>query len=488
MFREHLIPDKDMYTFCNELQSTTLLTSQTINCIKADLLKRGLDPTKWIGKRYQEYLDLPYEPDISRLEYKLLREDTNEVISVKIPTPVQKGTETVWITWNEIPIILRCDLNADWPQFETNQELSRLNVPQDFISFINACEIRNESAVRFFCEFDGLAVISRNETPLEHKANVPWQRFWKEEGGERVSDTFRLKKHNTMVTKYFHSGGDALFLMNIETKKPIELYLTQDPFAPWMQYEVCTRMNNGIRSDGLFDVRWNGAIGVYTGTNLSIPSFDVESKGVAIQIRQERCQTVPGNKYFMQFVSSSWWHTKAMFVFTAFKTITLLVRPRRIEDGEEAAIFHHMNYGGLGTGIFLINRDGQYFFSHTVGKWIRNAPAVLNRWNLLVLQYLGTQGIVSIEMHTCPLTTLLTDCKPFAKELLAKQNTQYPIYKDKGDAGYIILGGTCADYPRNWSHQSFTGDIAWIHGFRQHLNESMLQKEILQSWGTRWYC
>jgi hypothetical protein len=54
----------------------------------------------------------------------------------------------------------------------------------------------------------------------------------------------------------------------------------------------------------------------------------------------------------------------------------------------------------------------------------------------------------------------------------------------------FALGGTCQDYKdmgSSWNGQSFSGDVAWLHGFRNYLDtDELLLTELQQNWLYRW--
>ena len=65
---------------------------------------------------------------------------------------------------------------------------------------------------------------------------------------------------------------------------------------------------------------------------------------------------------------------------------------------------------------------------------------------------------------------------------------------DRNNSGFLVLGGdNISEYkkkdgrPSGWGQQSFTGDVAWIHGFRNFLDtDDLLRAEIQQIWLNRW--
>jgi hypothetical protein len=55
-----------------------------------------------------------------------------------------------------------------------------------------------------------------------------------------------------------------------------------------------------------------------------------------------------------------------------------------------------------------------------------------------------------------------------------------------------MLGSTGPTYYNKpgmwaWNNNGFTGDVAWIHGFRDYFTSyDMLRAELNQSWLSRW--
>jgi gamma-glutamyltranspeptidase/glutathione hydrolase len=142
-------------------------------------------------------------------------------------------------------------------------------------------------------------------------------------------------------------GGNTWKDQSLVTEARANMFITQEPDAPWMQYEICSRPNNGKGTAvGFFEKRWNGPIAYYEnqGVDKPIPSFDALSSGVVAQTDNAMTYTVPGGKGFLSFTSGSWWRTVSMFAYTAFKTITLLVRPSaNLAASSQASIFSHIS-------------------------------------------------------------------------------------------------------------------------------------------------
>ena len=292
-------------------------------------------------------------------------------------------------------------------------------------------------------------------------------------------------------------------------------YLTQLPQAPWMQFEVCTRPNDGKPSAlGFFEKRWNGPSGFpwYYGSKWTLndqkpyPSFDCEWSKVAVQIDPSRVQGIPGNKGYMSFTPNSWWRTKSCFAFNAFKCITLLVRPMAtLSAGGMASIWWwpswHNIWSPIGMetpGFWVSTANGNdYSFDLWIGNRGHNyKPCKINEWNFVVI-YINCDenGVYNFNFEAAALSDLRTKKQrnTFYNSLSAIQarGTQIVIPsirspQDHHYSGRLILGGG-NPYESGIGRQSFTGDIAWMHGFDSYFdNFEYLNSEIIQSWYSRW--
>jgi hypothetical protein len=283
-----------------------------------------------------------------------------------------------------------------------------------------------------------------------------------------------------------------------------DLYITQEPLAPWLQYELCNKKG----TVAFQDKRWNGPVSFRYGDGKEYPSFDVLSGSVVSQTGEALRKDVPGEKGFLSFVSNSWWHTSSYFHFTAFKTITLLVRPMAtLASGGFGSVFHHCNLmnGAYSAGFYLYNRGGQYTFGYGTnrGQSQVNMPVVMNQWNLVVIQYVGDEnGVKGINFNVEGLATLQNDTgrRAFLAKLASQQSAggggQVMIGNPNDNyvmnSGRLMLGSSGAPSYKaagmnNWNSESFVGDIAWVHGFRNYIDsDDLLKREINQTWISRW--
>ena len=556
----------DAYNFCAELAPTTVLNDQTLKCAR-DYWKQNGGTEKgtgfntilsYRGKSWQTFVNY-----VSQLKTRLnstnkdinvaaIREfigvDTstpNRVIAGDLPkTEETRGAETVWIDLGDARsgsrpvVILRSDMRLAkdgevFPSFSSREQLTaKYRVPADNIALTTAFEIRPDRAatVQYRVTSDDGFMVGYNQNPFENLTKKDWG-SWRYQGpttyqtnaGTMAADD-RVK--NTIVTKWFQGGGLAHFNFDLwfstfgtwtnpstDARGRQHLYLTQEPLAPWLQYELCKRPNTGSGSStGFFEKRWNGKLADTWQGGKPIWSFDVASSGgITYQTMKQNRADVPGGKGYMSVTLQSWWHTRAMFNFTAFKTITLLVRPQAtLARGASVSIFQHVNFNNkFGTGLFLKNINNQYFVTHWVGSRTQDLPITMNQWNLIVLQYQGDQtAITNITCDIAPLTQIKQDMgrRSFLQQIRAKQGSTGPVLylsaiQDRNNAGHLVLGGTSPNYKdakgqdgmlrllKDYQQtvQSFTGDIAWIHGFRNYLDtENLLKAEIDQTWISRW--
>ena len=123
-----------------------------------------------------------------------------------------------------------------------------------------------------------------------------------------------------------------------------------------------------------------------------------------------------------------------------------------------------------------------------------------NEWNLIVFQYVSDEGgLRAVQFDAERFATLRQDGgrRSFLDRLRAKQNVTggylvgNPV-SNRENSGYLVLGAGMSDYLDSgnrwsWKADSFTGDVAWIHGFRTFLDtDELLKTEIEQRWIGRW--
>lgn len=553
------------YNFCSELNNTDKINAGNIACIQNLWRNGGGDAKgseypqigKWNGKSLGEFIAF-------RDSIKAAMDSTNkqvqaDAINKFIGTQTfgtqisldldknanTKGSEVVWMyTAGSAPVILRSDLmmssdgegfpdinegknqvgdgpaQGAWPTFKY-----KLGLPAaENISFTAAFEYRppTNTRIAFKVEVDDAVMIGYNQNPFQgtSTASLDWG-SWK--GNASVTYTSgaydidtAAGKRNTFIVKYANGGGYGSFNMSIadystnltnfkrvakDASAREHMYLTQEPLAPWLQYEICTRPNGGRGASlGFFEKRWNGP-----SSTTNQFSFDVITNAVTYQTDTNSILGVPGTKPYMTFTSQpSRWYTGAMFAYSAFKTITLMVRPTS-QTIPITGIFQHgqdpssANRGGY--SLYLKNQGSSAEFVLDMGAstTIKSAPCVLNAWNFVVIQYVDTDGygIRTITMHAAAYSDLNTNASSRATFLAAIKASQSssapvrtPIMRDVGDitkySGRLILGKP--GWPSaGGAFSSFLGDIAWLHGFRNFIgSDSELYAEINQTWISRW--
>jgi hypothetical protein len=234
-----------------------------------------------------------------------------------------------------------------------------------------------------------------------------------------------------------------------------------------------------------------------------VPSFDVEASSVVYQTSLDRRVGIPGGKAYISFTTNSSWYTRSRFSLTAFRTITLLVRPTGLlaEGGTPRSVFHHINFtNDFGTGLYIKKKNNKYSLTHWVGSDKTDIDVTVGEWNFVVLQYIGdNNGIRNVSCHAAPLASLQLDSsrRAFLEGMKSRQGgTGLVLYgnavQDRANAGHLVLGGTNANFKnakgeQSWKSQSFEGDVAWIHGFRTYLDtDDLLLAEMNQTWKSRW--
>jgi hypothetical protein len=551
---------ENSYNWCNDMSPTSTIDPTNIACVQNNWRNQGGTPegtsypvvSVWQGKTFQSYLNFvktivanTTSPDKATQTTALLQfigtSSTYDSITKTVnmvsalPTVSQtNGSETLWIDigdyWNGStpPVILRCDLmmatNGEIiPRMEkfTTDLKNKYSLPSmNGIAFMNAFEYRpsSDTEIQFKVTADDGFMIGINQNPLEnteHKKN-DWGSWLYQPPTTYTSGKYKMKgdtkqNTNTIITKYFQGQVGSIFQLDINDgagvwKNPIKdttlsanMFLTQEPLAPWLQYETVTRENNGQgKKLGLFEKRWNGPAAFYEnkGVNSPVPSFDVVSAGIAPQIDD-------GVGHHM-FTPGSWWHTKALFAFTAFQTITLMVRPEAsLSAGSFSSVFQHMNFINFAVNLWLYTADGKnYQFAFYNNTAMTYLPCKIGEFNMIVIQYNShAQGIRNIQADAMDLPTLKTSggLNTMFARISNHQSPVGPIImppitneaQRKIGSGMLILGGSCPDYSLQAGSQkniqSFTGDVAWIHGFRTPINTiGMLKAEVEQTWISRW--
>lgn len=555
------------YNFCAELNNTDTINAGNIACIQNLWRNGGGDSMgseypqigKWNGSNVGAFITF-------RDSIKAAMDSTNkqvqaDAINKFIGTQTfgtqisldldknanTKGSEVVWMyTAGSSPVILRCDLmmssdgegfpdinegtnqvdwsartgQGAWPTFKY-----KLGLPAvENISLITAFEYRppTNTRIAFKVAVDDAFMIGYNQNPFQstETANLDWGSWKLQALGTYTSGAYNIDtsagKRNTFLIKYANEGGYGAFNMSIaddptnptnfkrvakDASARQHMYLTQEPLAPWLQYEICSRPNGGRGTSlGFFEKRWNGP-----SSTTNQFSFDVITNGVTYQTDTNSILSVPGTKPYMSFTSQpSRWYTAALFAYSAFKTITLMVRPTS-QTIPVTGIFQHgqdpssANRGGYSLYLKNQGSSAEFVLDTGAGTSIQSAPCVLNAWNFVVIQYVDTDGygIRAITMHAAAYSDLNANASSRATFLAAIKTAQSssapvttPIMRDVGDitkySGRLILGKPGWTSAGNAS-TSFLGDIAWLHGFRNFIgSDSELYAELNQTWISRW--
>ncbi len=566
----------EKFDFCGEFGPTSVIKSDNMTCAEKQWLQAGGTragtgfPTlaRWQGKTFQalqEYITKlkatiqnPREGFVGAASIKDKHNQAmNEFYGTKsaykntIDVPkndLMRGVEAVYFSIlrgpkGDLPIVLGSDarlaskMDMVLPSWSSPRDLAQAGFYRgaqgaNLVAMTTAFEIRPEAntTVSFKVDKTGGFVLAQNRNPFENMNSVgnDWG-SWSNGRATMQSGNYSVSKDrfNVFVSKMYGNvantslqlqtnlGNRGFVNPNANKANTQDFYVTQSPLAPWMQYEICNRANETPGNlIGFFDTRWNGPCALSDGKVVS--GFGTNMKSCVVQTRKDLRQQTPSRKAYLSFITNSWWNTKSYFAYTAFKTITLAVRPTAPPaPGERLSIFQHANFAGYSHGIYLKNiGNGSYIFEFEnrfdgPGAMAQSssrklsAPAQLQKWNLVVLQYLKdstNSGVADFHLAADTFENLeyKTMRTIFLSNLTTAQNRSLGalILENAGanpsHSGLLALGGTMPEYTtssgrRAFMTQSFTGDIAWLHGFRNYLDtDEQLKNEIAQEWERRW--
>lgn len=553
----------EAYDSCSELLPSSIINSNNLVCVQqywknqgGTAQGKGYPNQTWFGKPYQLVIDRVRElkNKIGTEGFVVQDKRTNAAALLdfigtesmgnepSLPRSENtRGAETVWFDYGvdfyaaHPPVILRCDLRLAKDKSILNGEIvpffvnpndfqARYNFPSpDTKSFKSVFEVRSDTdqQMNFGITTDDGTMLSVNQNPFEGTANRgnDWG-SWAHQGPTAYySGKYPVKSEksgatNTVVIQWFNGHGMSASHSYIQVHptnpnwvrlSEAELYLTQEPLAPWLQYEVCTRPNNGKgNADGFFEKRFNGPCAKnYAET--PFVSFDVEAKSITIQTDKQLRAGVPKGLPYISLMSSSSWKTLATIHVNAVRTYTILFRPAAtLSSGSSGTIFSNGNGSNKIRQTFfeacsLYNNGSSYVvlysasaFGNTIGSF--GGPVTMNEWNLLVIQHIGDDN--GLRKTTCNVESLARlrtpdGLKTFSQTLRSAQNISGAIVAGKYGSNYyessgqLRLGG--GNIQAGDIQKSFTGDVAWIHGFRNFLDtEELLKSEVNQTWISRW--
>ena len=548
----------DNYDFCSEMAIDTVINKDNISCIQKVWAQNGGTtqgtgaPTlnMWNGKRFGDFLASGFarliqtysddkNTNVNAIMGIVGTDSSTQATRPGLELPMDettRGAETVWFDLGNVAdanspvVILKCDLRlrkdtstthgpagevlpfiATWTEMINKYNFTNQNNK----AYTSAFELRtppNDNAVIFGITTDDGFMLSKNQNPFENAGKGPDWGSWRYQGPSvYYSPVYGIDagKQNIFVTKWFQGYGEAAahFWMYRPTTGWVtgaqspDVYVTQEPLAPWCQYELCARPNSGAgTSVGFFEKRWNGPSALnYQQTPTS--GFDVSSGRLVYQTDPNLRGSIPGQKAFASFVSNSYWHTNSYFHFNAFRTITILIRPiANLANGGAASVFHHCNFRGFSAGMYLKNNGGHYalHYGTSRGQFQAEHFVEMNQWNLIVIQYIGGEyGVTKMTCNVEPLSRIQSD--PGRRALLAKLSAGRttggsvfignPREDPLANAGMLLMGALNPTIYSGFNHSipSFTGDVAWVHGFRNYLDsDAVLKNEIIQGWISRW--
>ena len=555
---------QDKFDICSEVRDSDIIRQNNIGCVQklwglagGTTKGKGYPTTatnSWGGKtvgafktHLRSLVSEPFAGSIHNPDRNIQADAVLELIGAdtryiapprKLEKDVQnnKGAETVWFFNSpKNPIILRADcmMGIDASLMETVPSI--LN-PYDFgklrldpllsnLAFTSAFEYRpaTNTQVSFRIDMNGGTMIGYNQNPFEQKNNKDWG-SWRDNQANTVYDTgaydINSADSNVFVIKHFgtsknidrfgisvKTAGDSAF----KPMDPTNMYLTQEALAPWLQYEVCTRKNDGNNGAtlGFFEKRWNGPVSIN-----SPASFDVNYSAIASP-EPVSGENTPGNKRYMRFDTSSSWKTKAGILPSAVKTITLMIKP--MAQSEPRTLVMYQDNGAI-LFIQRNNNDTYVFFGGgLIGSGI-SAPCVIGEWNLVVIQYLDSgyfNHTIRIHAETYSKLSINKNNRDNFLKLLIDSRNNVPRnnnsssyneeikYINSQETKNILLTNTTGDFglftisigdsdivrrtPFGGGIRTFKGDLLWLHGFRQHFTtEYELDSEVNQLWASRW--
>jgi hypothetical protein len=533
----------EAYDFCSEISPTAIIDSNNLKCIQQAWLNEGgtMEGESYPGDSWKGKTVNSFYVSMGELRRQIM--STNKTVNAnallnfigtRSAGPAKtlpknentRGAETVWFDLGQIPVILRCDLrlannksvaNGEVVPFIVNAAdlMNKYNfLSSDNKAYTSAFEIRSETeqSMEFRVITDDGFMLSLNQNPFEETVNKrnDWGSWAHQAPTQYNSGKYSINKEasgktNTVVTKWFNAGGHAVSQTFIQltpsdpTWKRIadaEVYLTQEPLAPWMQFEVCTRPNDGRgNANGFFEKRFNGACAFSNADKKAIPGFDVMARSIIIQTDMNMREELPKNLPYIAFTSTSFWQTKSYVHAGAVRTLTILVRPRATlsNNGGSGVLFQHSNGTTFDIKANIKNTDGNYRIEYTAKAFGNNMGSTtkqvaMNEWNLIVIQYIGdNNGLRRTSFHIETLKNLKNSAKrnQFTGELVSNQMVNGSILAGKPKANYAENSGFLT--LGSWNTPSFEGDVAWIHGFRDFIDtEELLKNEIEQTWVSRW--
>lgn len=459
------------------------------------------------------------------------------------------------------PTLLRCDLMLKssrtgkvLPCFTNRDELAGYDVPADNIGFTSAFEFRPDYTkdIRLNIASDDGFMVGVNQNPFEGTVNKgnDWGSWryqgasWFQSGNIRLNSE-ESKRSNTVVIKFFEGYGGVYFWLkwaqtwkqwvqvnggwswspwtgwrwgtgvprweiqdmvgawqdpNASAAEGMDMYLTQEPLAPWLNYEVCKRPNNGVTAMGLYERRWNGPAAFSYGGK-QIPSFDVTVNALTIT-EPTAARGAAG------FVSTSSWKTQARLGFNAVRTLTLLIKPMaNVASGQKVNILYWFRSDtNKGVTISMKNDAGTYVLeTYTKNKGIVRSPIVPNQLNYIVLQVVSEPGRGVMDFNvTSTLMAPLSGMSAAAgaartalvNTLTTKQNVLGSYItgsasKDANESAPLRIGSILTaqnpDVSTLNQMYSFEGSVVFVHGFRDYISTAeMVQADVDNLWMTRW--
>ncbi len=559
----------DSYSFCSDMKDTDVVTEKNLYCFQQEFLRMGgtsmgsafpkavstlVDSMGRVMTKGQikNYFQQVFGKNNASLTIDSRLEKNTKPFELSRSLE-NKGSETVWfdfVSWGsvQVPIILKCDYitpstGNPFITFQRKEEMEKYSVPQDSFALMSLFEYRPETteSIRFSVTTDDGFAIGLGQPSFQEFGQDRALVFadWRYQGptthtqgpGQRATthtqpSAFPIAgkdddQRNILCTQFFQGAGWAVFdvrvarnnggfedLRNVTSPFVQNMYITQEPLAPWMRYEICRRGPGA--NEGLHERRWGGPSAMTIGGQ-SLPSFDSKTNILALSsVGSTRC--LPFTKL------NDYWMTKSRFAFTAFRSITMKIRFRMPFDmaiGEIREVFHHMNLETLAKGVYCgiglrMRKDTESSISFLLSF---SAPAdamgseantqvipfgsLTDDWYYVTLDYQTENELIrNVSMKIAPISTFTKGSTtllnyPQQQSITVRHRPFRPVRPNRRDhSGHLVLGGWNSELSPTkpiWMGASFAGEVAWVHGFRQPLSTSeLVMKDLQDTWLTRW--
>ncbi len=308
------VPSAEVYNFCNDMKDTDIIQDEvTMKCLEKYWYANDGTPAGTKFPRLAEYKGKTYayfknevakvlglvnssDKTSNSLGLRQLTGDMTDGIAKpvhKMPKDYQftNGSETLWFAYDlpgiNVPVLLRSSLNLGKdnheivPSWESPQQLQgKYNIQNPYdVATVSVFQVIADKPTNFRFAVkasDGVA-ISQNRMPFEDIARNRNPPTWSvgpmkvfETENYSVSDkevkTFTVQnfvdqsRSHTFAVNAKLANGTVVSVNNPQFRSMV--FLTQEPLAPWLQFEICRRLNKGASTVGFLDRRFAGQIAI----------------------------------------------------------------------------------------------------------------------------------------------------------------------------------------------------------------------------------